>query len=280
MSKYIIYPFIVGCGFCIYFLLWKFTTLSVVLLPSITFFAFLPIVLFFEYKYPFKEEWNYNLGDFKADVITTLIILPVLTGSIEKIELYMNDAFLRFSWAEHFSFWHQFWIVFFTSEFLFYWYHRYSHKQKTLLKYHSVHHGAGRMYWANSGRFHFMDIIIQFIIYFIPIYMFKASADVAALLLMITAVTGTMEHANIRYSTIFLSYFFNTGELHHLHHSPDIKVCNRNFGKVTIIFDLIFGTYMKSEETRENLKPGLPFNKKMPVDLMGQLKFPFVNSKK
>lgn len=280
MSKSIIYPFIIGCGFFIYFLLWKFTNISIVILPSVTFFAFLPIVLYFEHKYPFKEEWNYNQGDFKADVITTLIILPILTGGIEKIELYMNDAFLRFSWAEHFSFWTQFTIVFIFSEFLFYWYHRYSHKQKTLLKYHSVHHGANRMYWANSGRFHFMDIIIQFIIYFIPLYLFKASADVAAMLLMITAVTGTMEHANIRYSTKYLSYFFNTGELHHLHHSPDIKVCNKNFGKVSIIFDLIFGTYMKSEETRENLKPGLPFNKKMPVDLLGQLKFPFVNSKK
>lgn len=250
------------------------------MLPSITFFIFLPLVLFFERKYPYKEEWNTDVGDFKADIITTLIILPVLTESIGKIELYLNDAFLRFKFAEHFSFWTQFAIVFFASEFLFYWYHRYSHKQKTLLKYHSVHHGATRMYWANSGRFHFMDIIIQFFIYFIPLYLFRASDEVAALLLMVTAVTGTLEHANIKYSTKYLSYFFNTGELHHLHHSPDIKVCNTNFGKVTIIFDMMFGTYLKSEETREKLHPGLPFNKKMPFDLMGQLKFPFVNSKK
>lgn len=280
MVKYTVYPFIMVFGFLVYYLLWKYSGLPIEVIPSITFFLYLPLVLFFEKYHPYKKEWNENLGDFKADVITTLIILPVLTGIISKIELYFNDAFLRFSWADHFSFWEQFFIVLFTSEFLFYWYHRYSHKQKTLLKYHSVHHGANRLYWANSGRFHFMDIIIQFFIYFIPLYLFKADADVAALLLVVTAITGTLEHANIEYTTKYLSYFINTAELHHLHHSPDIKVCNKNFSKVTTIFDLMFGTFMKSEETRSQLRPGLPFNKKMPQDLWGQLMFPFVKSKK
>lgn len=280
MFNRIVYPLLITVGMLIHFLLWKFSTLPISILPSATFLSFLLIVIFFEKFHPYKKEWNESVGDFKADILTTLFILPLITKSIEKAELYFNDTYLRFEWGDHLPFWAQFIVVLFVSEFLFYWYHRISHKQKWLLRFHSVHHGHNRLYWGNSGNFHFMDILIQFTFYFIPLYIFRASPEVTALLLTLTVVTGILLHANIMYETKYLSYIFNTGELHHLHHSPNINISNKNFGKVTSLFDLMFGTFIKSEEERSVLKPGLPFNKKMPVDLIGQWKFPFKKSKK
>ncbi len=275
MGKYLIYPFILTFGLITYYLLLTFSIVPVPFTPSSTFFITLPVILLFERFYPYKKEWNTNLGDFYTDVIVTLILIPVVTISLEKFEVFLNLHYGLWSLAENFSFWPQFIIVLLSSEFLFYWYHRYSHKQKMLLKFHSVHHGANRLYWANSGRFHFIDAAIQFFIYFIPVFLLRASPEVATLLLTLTAITGTLEHSNIDYKTKYLSYFFNTAEIHHLHHSPELDKINMNFGKITVIFDLMFGTFVKSEEAREKLKPGLPFNKKVPNNLIDQLKFPF-----
>lgn len=275
MVKYLIYPFILTFALVVYFLLLSHNVVPVPFTPSSTFFITLPVILLFERYYPYKREWNINLGDLSTDVIVTLILIPVVTISLEKFEIFLNQHLGIWSLADNFSFWPQFIVVLLSSEFLFYWYHRYSHKQKTLLKFHSVHHGANRLYWANSGRFHFVDAAIQFAIYFIPVFLLRASPEVATLLLTLTAITGTLEHANIDYKTKYFSYFFNTAEIHHLHHSPELDKINMNFGKILVLFDLLFGTYIKSEEARQRLSPGLPFEKKVPNKLVEQLKFPF-----
>lgn len=275
MKKSLIYPFVFIFAMLVYYALAKMNVLAINFVPSITFFITLPVILVLEKLYPYRAEWSTNSGDFSTDIIQSLIILPILTMSLEKGELFLNSHFDLFSLAEHFPFWIQFVIVLLVSEFLFYWYHRYSHKNKSLLKFHSVHHGATRLYWGNAGRFHFVDVLAQFFLYFIPLFLVRASVEVSALLLAVTAITGTMEHVNIDYKNKYIPYFFNTAELHHLHHSPILNECNRNFGKITVIYDLLFGTYLKDEDVRKKLSPGLPFNKKMPVTLWAQLKHPF-----
>jgi sterol desaturase/sphingolipid hydroxylase (fatty acid hydroxylase superfamily) len=275
MRKSLIYPLVLIVSMLIYYALVKHNVVAINFVPSVTFFATLPLILYLEKKYPYNAEWSTNSGDFSTDIIQSLIILPTLTMSLEKGELFLNSHYELFSLADHFSFWIQFIIVLLVSEFLFYCYHRWSHTNKSILKFHSVHHGATRLYWGNAGRFHFVDVIAQFFLYFIPLFLLRASSDVAALLLAVTAITGTMEHVNIDYKNKYIPYFFNTAELHHLHHSPNLNECNRNFGKITVLFDLLFGTYLKNEVARESLKPGLPFNKKMPVTLWAQIKHPF-----
>lgn len=244
MIMFIIYPLILFFGITCFILLQEFSFIPTMFLPSFTFFLVLPVVLLLERIYPFNKDWNNKGRELKTDIFLTLGLLPILTFFLEKLLLYANQYLNIYSLADNFSFWEQFFIAFLLSEFIFYWYHRYSHNLIILRKFHSFHHNVDKVYWANSGRFHFVDMILQFSFYFIPIYLLRVSIDVAALLLSLSAITGVLEHSNINYKTKYINYFFNTVDLHHLHHSKNSKESNSNFGKVTIIFDVIFRTYL------------------------------------
>lgn len=279
MLKLIPYPaFVLGAILIHFGLLSLHVPLTAV--PALTFFITIGFIIFLERAKPYRESWNENLGDFKTDLIQTLLILPVVA---KLLELFYRDLQTKFNlhiWPKSWPFILQVIVIIFLAELLFYFYHRLAHTNKFLLKFHAVHHGADRVYWANSGRFHFVDTIGQSLFYFIPIFLLGASEEVAALFLTLNAITGTLEHANFEFKTIFLSRFFNTAELHRLHHSVKVSECNSNYGKILSIWDSAFGTYVKPKFKRETLKVGLPGGRPVPYDLWGQLKYPFVKKKK
>ncbi len=246
MIKTFIYPLILLYGLAVHVLLMRTNVLASEYLPMVTFVFFvLPIVVILEKIIPSKREWLEDGGELKKDIFLTLVLLPVLTFIIKEALLVLNKSFDVYSLEKNWGFWGQFFIAFTLSEFLFYWYHRFSHKNQFLRKYHSFHHNVKKVYWANSGSFHVLDTVLQFSFYFLPIFLLRVSMDVASLILSLSAITGVLEHSNIDYRSGFFRYFFNTVDLHQKHHSSLPKEANTNFGKVTIVFDLIFKTYLK-----------------------------------
>jgi sterol desaturase/sphingolipid hydroxylase (fatty acid hydroxylase superfamily) len=229
--------------------------------------------------FPYRKDWNVDLGDFWTDIIQTLIVLPFVAKFIEIIYVKLNHHFAIQVWSQKQPMWLQAILVILSAEFLFYWYHRFSHTNKFLIKYHAVHHGALRVYWANAGRFHFVDLFFQFSLYFIPVYLFGANPEVAAIFLTLNAITGTLEHTNIDFKTVVMSRIFNTAELHRIHHSKKINECNSNYGKILSIWDTIFGTYLKPKFHREELNVGLPGGRPVPHDFWGQIMYPFQKKK-
>jgi len=245
MVKYLIYPFILVLGIGTHLFILNSQLIPLDYIPMATFFVILPSIIFLESVSPHNREWLENKRDFKKDIFLTLGLLPMITFGIKEVLLFLNTHFKLYSIGDHWSFIGQFMFAFFFSEFLFYWYHRFSHHNKFLRKLHSVHHGAEKVYWANSGTFHYLDMFFQFLLYFMPIFLFRVSMEVATLILSLSAITGVLEHSNINYRTSIINYFFNTAELHHKHHSKNKLEANSNFGKVTVIFDVLFKTYLR-----------------------------------
>lgn len=274
MRKVLIYPLFIALSLFLHFAFIK-SGMSLIWVPSAVFGAMVGIIIVMERIYPYREDWNKNLGDFRTDMIQSFIILPVVAKAIEVSYRYLRSNFNIQSGVENLPFWAQVIIIILSAEFLFYWYHRISHTNKFLIKYHAVHHGARRVYWANAGRFHIVDLICQFLLYFVPVYLVSGGEEIASLFLTLNAVTGTLEHANINFKTIVFSRIFNTAELHRLHHSTKISECNSNYGKILSVWDSIFGTYVKTKFKREELQVGLPGGRPVPHTFMGQLKYPF-----
>lgn len=275
MKKIFTYPLFIILSIVIHFEIIKLNIVNIYFVPVIVFFIFIGFMVLLEKIFPYRKDWNIGRGDFWTDVIQTIIILPVIAKLVEVIFVGIHNKYHLSSWSENMPFFLQAILVIAGADLLFYWYHRIAHNNKFLVKYHAVHHGAERVYWANSGRFHFIDAFLQGLFFYIPVYLFAASDDVKALFLTLNVITGTLEHSNIDYKTIVLSRIFNTAELHRIHHSTKLDECNSNYGKILSIWDTIFGTYQKPKFKREDLNVGLPFGKKVPVDLMGQIRYPF-----
>lgn len=228
------------------------------LIPGIAVIPFIILFIFLEKKRPFREMWNTNNGDFTADLLRTFLTLPSALKMGEwiiPVLVYYPVLFLRdtvgFKGVSGLPVFVQLFILLVLSEFIFYWLHRWSQENKTLWLFHAVHHGAERVYWANAGRFHFVDAFLTGLAYAVPIALLGPTAEAITILLLLSAISGFMEHVNVQFSAGWWNYIFNTAELHRWHHSEEIEESNTNYGKVLVIWDLIFGTHLYNTDTED-----------------------------
>ena len=160
-------------------------------------------------------------------------------------------------------------------EFCYYWFHRATHTIPVLWRFHAVHHGAKRVYWMNAGRFHFIEIFFGGLAFYIPLAFFQPYPDVTIMIIAFSGITGFLEHINIDFRAGWLNYIFNTAQHHRWHHSKVVKESNTNYGKVLIIWDLLFGTFFLPKD-REVEEVGTVADD-VPYDFLGQVKYPFTH---
>lgn len=233
---------------------------------------------------PYRKSWTGKGKDQPADIIRTFAILPLATKLAEfiiPILLYFPITWLAGKsdvslLGEELPVFWSFIIVLIVCEFCYYWMHRLSHTSKTLWRFHAVHHGAERVYWANAGRFHLIDAFFGGFAYMLPVALLGPSESVIIMIITFSAVTGFLEHVNINFKAGWLNYIFNTAELHRWHHSEIEKESNHNFGKALSIWDVIFRTLLFPSNRRVG-KAGIE-GEKVPKDFIGQTKYPFLKS--
>ncbi len=283
MLQYLIYPLILSITVSgALYLVDYYEEDKYVFIPGILSITCVIVFIILERFMPYRKSWNDSRGDFITDLIQTFFTLPFATKLAEiflVFALYYPVSYL----SELFSFvdliqlkWGIipcFILCLIICEFFYYWIHRWSHKNDFLWKFHSIHHGAERIYWANSGRFHLLDAFLSSFAYLIPVILLGVSEEVIVLLISFSAITGFLEHVNIDFRAGFLNYIFNTAELHRWHHSENENVSNHNYGKVLIIWDLIFGSFFKSKKKTIN-RVGIS-GEKIPVTFIKQFFYPF-----
>lgn len=208
-------------------------------------------VLIGERIVPYRADWAVSSGDELTDALQTFLTLPVFSKLGEVFIISAFGYLIYDYWNLKIAFdltpfgGHALHLVavIIVSEFFFYGCHRLFHQFAVLWKIHTIHHGAKRVYWLNSGRFHFVEAFVTSVFYFTPFLFFKPYPETVVLLISISAVSGFLEHVNINLKTRVLNYVFNTPDLHRWHHSNVVGESHKNFGKILIIWDHVFGTY-------------------------------------
>ncbi len=247
----------------------------VILAPAILMIAIL------ERFVPYRKDWNESRNDFGTDLIRTLVLLPFANKLCEFLLPFA--LYVPLSWIaqkmpgglieSHFNIYWSFLFTLLLCEFCFYWLHKITHEWPSLWRLHEIHHAAERVYWANSGRFHFFDAVLGSIAYLLPLIVLGTSVKLAMIILVFAGVTGFLEHVNINFKAGYLNYIFNSAELHRWHHSEKEKESNNNFGRVLIVWDIVFGTFFWPNE-REVKIAGVEGTKD-PKGFLTQFLFPF-----
>jgi sterol desaturase/sphingolipid hydroxylase (fatty acid hydroxylase superfamily) len=210
---------------------------SVVLMPAVG------VVMALEYIVPYRKSWNQMDGEFWLDFVLTNLMFPVV---VEGIAFSLKFAFgegLGSFWPKDANIFVQLALALVIAEFFFYWIHRLGHERESMWRFHKIHHSAKRVYWMNAARFHPIDIGLNFVFYFLPLALLGAHDEIFALVFIMNAATGLLEHGNIDFDAGVLNRVFNTAQLHRWHHSVDEKISQRNYGKVLSVWDQVFGTY-------------------------------------
>lgn len=130
--------------------------------------------------------------------------------------------------------------------------HRLFHAQRWLWLMHSVHHSDAHVDVSTSIRHHpievAIDVAVKLALYLLlglPLWM------EAARTLLINPLSMA-QHANITYPAWcerWLRWLLVTPAMHRVHHRPEARFTDSNYGQCFSFWDRIFGTYRAPEAT-------------------------------
>lgn len=138
--------------------------------------------------------------------------------------------------------------------------HYLMHKVGFLWEFHKVHHSATQLTGFTNGRTHIVEIILSgwakgimmlFAILAFQLYTGStpsgySNATAFLMYAIIISPTNFLLHAPYWISFGPLEYLVTSPAMHSIHHSSDPRDFNRNFSTGLSLFDILFGTFRKS----------------------------------
>lgn len=242
-------------------------------------YVILAVSLFLLERYrPHEDAWSESDGQELPDLAHTLstkalvqvIVVSLTTFGIAK---QFGDNPGGGVWPAGWPMFFQVVLGLVVAEFGLYWAHRIAHEWMPLWRFHAVHHSSKKLWFFNTGRFHFVDTIKSMLFTVPCVLVSGAPGGVMVWVGGITAFIGILTHCNVRMRFGWLNYIFNTPGLHRWHHSMDLREGNKNYGENLVIWDLIFRTYFNDAARRPPQRIGI--HEAMPATFFGQLAAPF-----
>ena len=228
---------------------------------------------------PHEIEWSKSDGQEGADLSHTLFTKVAVQVTVVALTNFgltqqFGDRASGGIWPGSWPIWAQVGAGLIAAEFGLYWAHRLAHEWLWLWPYHAVHHSSKKLWFLNTGRFHFIDTL-KSMVFATPILLLAgAPGDVIVWVSALTAFIGILTHCNVRMRFGWLNYVFNTPGLHRWHHSMDLREGNKNYGENLVLWDQLFGTYFDDSSRRPPAEIGI--REAMPPTFLEQLRAPFV----
>jgi alkylglycerol monooxygenase len=177
------------------------------------------------------------------------------------------------------------WAVWVTTflmiDFVYYWYHRFSHRVRFMWAVHMNHHSSEEMNFTVSLRQAWFGPITK-----IPFFIFMPLVGFDPIITAIAGVASTLwgviGHTQWVNKLGLLEYLFVTPSSHRVHHGSNECYIDKNYGNLLIIWDRMFGTFAEEIEPvkfgiRDNVKTFNPI--KITFIFWVQMTSDFIKSK-
>jgi sterol desaturase/sphingolipid hydroxylase (fatty acid hydroxylase superfamily) len=179
-----------------------------------------------------------------------LIVGNVIVNLLTKTSILGFYLFLyqfRFFDISSGSLWIQIILTLIVIDFVYYWFHRTSHRVRFFWGIHMNHHSSEEMNFLVSLRQAWFNPLFRLPFFFIlPLIGFDP------LLTFVVGAASTLwaviQHTQTIGKLGPLEWFMVTPSAHRVHHGVNIEYLNKNFGNLFIVWDRIFGTYAEEKE--------------------------------
>jgi sterol desaturase/sphingolipid hydroxylase (fatty acid hydroxylase superfamily) len=162
-------------------------------------------------------------------------------------------------------------IYFLVTDLLGYWIHRLQHT-RFFWPFHSVHHSQQTLTFVTFYRFHFVEEFFANAAAIIPLLLLGAPPKVWLPISFLQWFLQAIQHSELNWRMGPLYRAIAGPVFHSIHHSPDPKYFNKNFGMAFSFWDFLFGTAVDAPDRCRNYGvAGL----NMPETILGQLLMPF-----
>ena len=221
-----------------------------------------PIVLAMIFAEALISNWQ-NKTYYKQE--DSLCTVGLLTGNIAiafavkgfalALHFYLYE-FRLFDLSAIIPLWGMWLLTFVLIDFVFYVYHRMSHRMRFLWAIHMSHHSSEEMNFAVSFRQAWFGPISK-IPFFISLPLIGLDPTIIAVAGVMSTLWGIVGHTQIVGKLGPLEWVFNTPSHHRVHHGSNKQYIDKNYGNLLIIWDRMFGTF---EPEREQVQYGLVNN--------------------
>ena len=149
-------------------------------------------------------------------------------------------------------------LTFVTIDFIYYWFHRCSHRIKFLWAMHMNHHSSEEMNFVVSLRQAWFAPFAK-VIFFMPLPLIGFDPLITVIVGIASTFWGVIGHTQWINKLGPLEYIFVTPSHHRVHHGSNNQYIDKNFGNLLIIWDKFFETFEPEGEKviygiKENVK--------------------------
>lgn len=229
---------------------------------------------------PHEPQWRASDGQVGNDLLHTIIgsAAPEFLARLLVMLLFAElagDLAARFPpspWPSGWFFPAQIFLALFVADFGLYWAHRLAHETMLLWRLHALHHSPERLYFFNTGRFHFLDTFKSVILGLPLLIILGPPQDVILWYIAFYNYVGLLTHCNIEIRRSIFDYIFNTPGVHRWHHSRVTDESKHNYGEILVLWDHIFGTHFLP---RRRPPADIGIDYQVPSGFVAQLALPF-----
>ena len=219
-----------------------------------------------EYRIPARPHWRHPATE-KLVVLGIAVVSFMVGGAASGLyEAYLTAPLDAIRATLHLDLWPHHWplvpqalLVFFLSEFIWYWIHRAEHRWTPVwrLSGHGAHHAFKKLNAINAGANHPIELFLIVLPAILVDLLFGVGAAAYGAVLL-TLVQTAVVHSNLRLNSSFIGWLFTTNAWHIRHHSADLAESNTNYGCAAIVWDRVFGTFGDSAVVEAGVGPREP----------------------
>ncbi|UTH75593.1 sterol desaturase family protein [Chromobacterium sp. IIBBL 290-4] len=169
-----------------------------------------------------------------ADKLAWVLVLPVYGWLYQHHRLFDIPAA---GWS--------FFLLFLGQDFLYYWFHRVSHRVRWLWAAHSVHHSSTRMNFTTAFRQSLMYPLAGMWAFWLPLAWIGFPPEQVVATVLLNLAFQFFVHTQTAPKLGWLEYVFNTPSIHRSHHAKNPRYIDHNYAGVLVIWDRLFGTYVE-----------------------------------
>ncbi|TDR76547.1 sterol desaturase family protein [Paludibacterium purpuratum] len=188
-----------------------------------------------------------------ADKLAWFLTLPLFSWLAERHHLFAMAP----GWQSALA-------LFLLQDFLYYWFHRASHRVRWFWAAHSVHHSSTRMNFSTAFRQSLMYPVAGMWLFWLPLAWVGFPPQSIIAVVLLNLAYQFFVHTRLCRRLGVLEYVFNTPRIHRCHHAKNPVYLDKNYAGVLVIWDRLFGTYVDERDDEPcqfgTVKPVTSFN--------------------
>ena len=197
---------------------------------------------------------------FKRDHVGKTFLEMVVSASTQIPYLLVETLILTFGYAMYYviaetvvpwSLPMTWWVivaVLVLADITYYWEHRIAHEVRLLWTQHAVHHSSRDYNMVTGVRFGPLEGVWSLIAH-LPLIFMGFAPELVFFGVIVVLAYQTWLHTELIGKLGPVEWVLNTPSHHRVHHGADDKYLDKNYGGITIVWDRLFGTFQREEET-------------------------------